>query len=87
MKFFSFASLVFSILFAASIAFAQEQIKVISLTITKSNRAAPIKFDLKNDVELEGRYSIGFFKPTISPTGKKLTDFKSVEYVLFDSRE
>lgn len=199
MKFFSFASLVFSILFAASVAFAQEQIDVRSLSITKSGSAAPIKFDLKavnssqqpvnyfiqdsaaiegiipytrcnpcsppqvfntnvfpnpisvqinsqsstliyfyltssestpaylgsrlfsrkreffvsgstklkgrieivdegtpggrrvvafdNDVELEGRYSIGFFKPTISPSGKKLTDFKSVEYVLFDSRE
>ena len=44
-----------------------------------------VAFD--NDVELEGRYTIGFFKPHISPTGKKLTDFRSVEYVLYDSRQ
>lgn len=196
MKILSFSSFVFSILFAVSVVFAQEQINVRSLSITQSNRGAPIKFDLKavdssqqpinyfvhdstaikgfipyescgcsppkvfntnvfsnpistqinsqsnivinfyltssessplylssrvlsqkrnffiggstklkgrieivdlgaprrivafdNDVELEGRYSIGFFKPIISHTGKKLTDFKSLEYVLNDLRE
>ena len=196
MKIFSFSSFIFSILFAASIAFAQEQINVRSLSITQSNRGAPIKFDLKavnslqqpvdyfvhdstaiegvipyeqcycsppkvlntnvfsnpisvqvgqsntiiyfyttssesspiylssrvlsqkrnfiisgptklkgrieivdvgapgrriiafdNDVELKGWYFIGFFKPTISHTGKKVTDFRSLEYVLNDLRE
>ncbi len=40
-----------------------------------------------NDVELEGRYTIRFYKPTITPSGKKITDFKSIEYILCDSRE
>ena len=53
------------------------------------NASAPpetrvIAFD--NDVELSGRYSVGFFKPILSPLGRKLTFFRGLEYSLTDSR-
>lgn len=43
-----------------------------------------VAFD--NDVELTGRYSVGFFKPYLSASGKKQTDFRNVEYSLTDAR-
>ena len=58
------------------------KLEIVNLSAPPENRL--IAFD--NDVELVGQYSVGFFKPYLSPSGKKQTDFRNLQYSLTDSR-
>ncbi len=58
------------------------KLEIVDLGLPPANRI--IAFD--NDVELTGRYTMGFYKPTVTANGKMITDFRNVEYKLFDIR-
>lgn len=58
------------------------KLEIVNLSAPPENRI--VAFD--NDVELLGRYAVGFFKPYLSASGKKQTDFRNVEYSLTDTR-
>lgn len=58
------------------------KLEIVNLSAPPESRL--VAFD--NDVELTGRYSVGFFKPYLSASGKKQTDFRNLEYSLTDVR-